>query len=53
VDADFAEGWNPAEANDANNIYSHTGFIIYYAGCPVYWQSKLQTEIELLTAEVR
>ena len=51
MDTDFAGGWNPEEAGDANNVYSRTGFIIYYAGCPVYWQSKLQTEIALSTAE--
>ena len=51
VDADFAGGWNPEEAGDADNVYSRTGFVIYYAGCPVYWQSKLQTEITLSTAE--
>ncbi len=50
-DADFAGGWNPEEADDADNVYSRTGFVIYYAGCLVYWQSKLQTEIALSTAE--
>jgi hypothetical protein len=39
VDADFAGGWNPEEAGDVDNVYSRTGFIIYYAGCPIYWQS--------------
>ena len=33
------------------SIYSRTGYIIHYAGCPVYWQSTLQTEIALSTAE--
>jgi hypothetical protein len=51
VDTDFAGGWNPDEAGDSDNVYSCTGFVIYYAGCPVYWQSKLQTEIALSTAE--
>ena len=51
VDADFAGGWDPSEADNADNVYSHTGFVIYYAGCPVFWQSKLQTEIALSTAE--
>ncbi len=51
VDADFAGGWDPSKAGDADNVYSQTGFIIYYAGCPIYWQSKLQTEISLTTAE--
>jgi hypothetical protein len=52
VDADFAGGWDPSKAGDADNVYSSTGFIIYYAGCLIYWQSKLQTEIALSTAEV-
>ncbi len=51
VDADFAGGWDTSKAGDADNVYSLTGCIIYYAGCPIYWQSKLQTEIALLTAE--
>jgi hypothetical protein len=36
---------------NAESIYSRTGYVIQYAGCPVYWQSKLQTEIALSTAE--
>jgi KUP system potassium uptake protein len=36
---------------NADNIYSRTGYVIRYAGCPIYWQSKLQTEISLSTAE--
>ncbi len=39
VDADFAGGWDPTQAEDADNVYLCTGFVIYYAGCPVYWQS--------------
>jgi hypothetical protein len=51
VHADFVGGWNPTQAQDADNVYLRTGFVIYYAKCPVYWQSKLQTEIALSTAE--
>ncbi len=51
VDADFSGVWNPEEADDADNVYSCMGFTIHHAGCPVYWQSKLQTEIALSTAE--
>ncbi len=36
---------------NAESIYSRTGYVICYAGCPVYWQSKLQTEIALSTAD--
>ena len=51
VDADFAGMWDPENATDADTVYSRTGFTIRYAGCPVFWQSKLQTEIALSTAE--
>jgi hypothetical protein len=51
VNADFAGGWDPGDALNADNVYSRTGYIICYAGCPIFWQSKLQTEIALSTAE--
>jgi hypothetical protein len=51
VDADFAGGWDPTQAEDADNVYLHTGFVIYYARCHVYWQSKFLTEIAVSTAE--
>ncbi len=51
VDAEFAGSWDPSEADSADNVYFFTGFVIYYAGCPVFWQSKLQTEIALSTTE--
>jgi hypothetical protein len=51
VDADFAGGWNLADADSAENVLSRTGFVIMYAGCPVLWVSKLQTEIALSTTE--
>jgi len=51
VDADFAGGWASADADDADNVMSRTGFIIMYANCPIYWRSALQTEIALSTAE--
>ena len=51
VDADFAGGWNQTDPDNAENVMSRTGFTIMYAGCPVTWCSKLQTEIALSTAE--
>lgn len=51
VDADFAGGWCQTDPHDAGNVMSRTGFVIKYADCPVFWQSKLQTEIALSTAE--
>ena len=51
VDAGFAGGWSNADANNADNVLSCTGYVIHYTGCPIIWSSKLQTEITLLTAE--
>jgi hypothetical protein len=51
VDADFAGGWDQTDPHDASNLMSRSGFIIKYADCPIYWSSKLQTEIALSTAE--
>jgi hypothetical protein len=51
VDANFAGGWNPGDAMNADIFYSRTGYVIRYAGCPIYWQSKLQSKIALSTAE--
>jgi hypothetical protein len=51
VDADFAGGWDPDDALNADNVYSCTGYVICYARCPVFWQSKLQTGIALSAAE--
>jgi hypothetical protein len=47
VDADFAGGWDPGDASNADNVYFCTGYVISYAGCPINWQSKLQMEIAL------
>jgi hypothetical protein len=51
LDADFAGGWSSADADNADNVLSRTGFVICYANCPLIWCSKLQTEIALSTAE--
>ena len=51
VDADFAGGWQLADAESADNVLSRTGYVLMYAGCPIHWVSKLQTEIALSTAE--
>jgi hypothetical protein len=53
VDADFAGCWSVADADNADNVLSQTGFVICYANCPWVWCSKLQTEIALLTAEAK
>ena len=51
VDADFAGGWNKADAIDAGTVMSRTGYVLTYAGCPLTWCSKLQSEIALSTTE--
>jgi len=51
VDADFAGGWSKADADNSDNVLSRTGFVVFYAGCPIFWASRLQTEIVLSTAE--
>ena len=47
----FGCGWAQADANNAENLMSRTGYVITYAGCTVLWCSKLQTEIVLRTTE--
>ncbi len=51
MDADFAGGWDSTNAMNAENVYLGTGYVILYAGCTIFWQGKLQTEISLPTAE--
>ena len=51
VDADFAGGWSFGDHTNPECVLSRTGFVIMYAGCPITWCSKLQTEIALSTTE--
>jgi len=51
VDADFAGGWSSGDTTNPESVLSRTGFIISYAGCPIFWKSKLQSEISLSTTE--
>jgi hypothetical protein len=51
VDADFAGGWSSGDHSNPECVLSRTGFVIMYAGCPLTWCSKLQTEIALSTTE--
>ncbi len=50
-DANFAGGWDNTDPDDASNLIPRTGFVIKYADCPIYWKSKLQTEIALSMAK--
>ena len=52
VDADFSGNWSKDSAEwDTDTARSRSGFVITYAGCPIYWGSKMQTEIALSTTE--
>jgi hypothetical protein len=51
VDADFAGGYSSETSEDPVSVFSRTGYVIYYYGCPVTWISKLQAEISLSTVE--
>jgi len=52
VDAAHASEWNNKTAsNDPNTARSRMGCVITYAGCPMHWSSKMQTEIALSTTE--
>ncbi|GKY99224.1 hypothetical protein MPSEU_000877800 [Mayamaea pseudoterrestris] len=51
VDADFAGLYGKEDGQDPVCAQSRTGYLIMLGGCPVFWQSKLQTEIALSTME--
>jgi hypothetical protein len=52
VDAAHAFEWNNKTASsDPSRARSSMGYMITYAGCPMHWSSKMQTEIALSTTE--
>ena len=53
VDADFAGLWMHETALDPNSVLSRTGYVILLFGCPLFWHSKLQSEIALSTMEAK
>ena len=51
-DADFSGNWNKQfAAVDPSTSKSRSGWIVFYAGCPVCWASKLQSQVALSTTE--
>jgi hypothetical protein len=51
-DTDFSGNWNKAFAHvDPSTAKSRSGWIVLYAGCPVCWASKLQSQVALSTTE--
>ena len=51
VDADFAGNYTSETCEDPNSVKSRTGCVIKYAGYPIIWFSRLQTEISLSNTE--
>ena len=52
ADADFAGNWNINTAEyDASTAKSRSGYIVLYAGCPIIYNSKFQTQVALSTTE--
>ncbi len=43
----LSQQWTPVPST----ARSRSGWIIFYAGCPVSWDSKLQSQVALLTTE--
>ena len=51
VDADFAGNYAKEINQCPESVKSRTGCVIRYAGCPIHWFSRLQSEISLSTTE--
>jgi hypothetical protein len=52
-DADFAGMYGHEEHTDPACAKSRTRFIVTFADCLVFWQSKLQTETTLSTWKLK
>ena len=51
-DADFSGNWNHLfAATDPSTSKSRSGWVIFYASCPIMWASKLQSQVALSTTE--
>jgi hypothetical protein len=51
-DAQFASNWNKEFAEtDPSTAKSRSGWMVFYAACPVIWASKLQSQVALSTTE--
>jgi hypothetical protein len=52
ADADFSGLWDKDTAmEDPSTAKSRSGYVILYAGCPILWTSRLQSETALSTTE--
>ena len=53
-DSNFSGLWNKEFAPvDPSTAKSRSGWIIFYAGCPISWASKLQSQVALSTTEAK
>jgi hypothetical protein len=51
-DADFSGNWNKTFTDvDPSTAKSRSGWVVFYAGCPIIWASKLQSQGALSTTE--
>ena len=50
-DSDFAGRWHHNYAHLRDLHLSRTGYVTSFCGCPIFWKSKLQTEIALSSTE--
>ncbi|KAL7474997.1 hypothetical protein ACHAW6_000933 [Cyclotella cf. meneghiniana] len=51
-DADFSRNWNKEfKATDPSTAKSRSGWIVFFAACPIIWASKLQSQVALFTTE--
>jgi hypothetical protein len=51
ADADYAGNYDYDSTDDKASAPSRTGYVIKYAGMPIVWASKLQTECALSSTE--
>ena len=51
VDSDWSGNWNFKESEDSDTARSRYGFIMMFAGVPIFWASRLQTLIALSSTE--
>ncbi len=51
VDADFSGAYHKDHEDETTSLFSRTGSLITYAGCPIYWLSKLQMKVALSSME--
>ena len=51
ADANFAGVFVSEDKQDPVSVKSRTGLLMSFGGVPIFWSSKLQTEIALSTLE--